>query len=102
MLLAELSMSPMDQGASVSKFVARSLKIIDESGVSYRLNPMGTCIEGEYDEVMNLIKKCYETMSSDCERIAFSIKGDWRKGKTTRLNAKVEKVQKLVGKKLKT
>ena len=47
MLLIELSMSPMDKGPSVSKWVARSLEIIDKSGLEYRLGPMGTCIEGD-------------------------------------------------------
>ena len=50
MILLEFSMSPMDKGESVSEQVSRSLKIIDESGVPYRLNPMGTVLEGEFDE----------------------------------------------------
>ena len=41
MVLLEFSMSPMDKGESVSNYVSRSLKIISESGVDYRLNPMG-------------------------------------------------------------
>ena len=52
MLLIELSMSPMDKGPSVSKWVARSLEIIDRSGLDYRLGPMGTCIEGEWLPMM--------------------------------------------------
>jgi uncharacterized protein YqgV (UPF0045/DUF77 family) len=48
MILLEFSMSPMDKGESVSEQVSRSLKIIDESGVPYRLNPMGTVLEGEF------------------------------------------------------
>ena len=51
MVLLEFSMSPMDKGESVSKYVSRSLNIVDESGVDYRLNPMGTVLEGEWDEV---------------------------------------------------
>ena len=46
MLLLEFSMSPLGKGESVSKYVARSLDIIDKSGVDYRLNPMGTVLEG--------------------------------------------------------
>ena len=52
MLLAEISMWPMDKGESVSAYVAQVFDIIDRSGVPYRLGPLGTCLEGEYDEVM--------------------------------------------------
>ena len=94
MLLIELSMSPMDKGASVSKWVARSLEIIDRSGLDYRLGPMGTCMEGEWDEVMDVVRKCWKAMSRDCARITFSVKGDWRKGPRGRLSAKVAAVEK--------
>jgi uncharacterized protein YqgV (UPF0045/DUF77 family) len=46
MVLLEFSMSPLGKGESVGKYVARSLDIIDKSGVDYRLNPMGTVLEG--------------------------------------------------------
>ena len=72
-VLAEFSMSPMDQGTSLSKYVARSLEIIADSGVPYRLGPMGTCLEGEWDEVMGVIARCHERMSVDCERITCSM-----------------------------
>lgn len=99
-ILAEFSMSPMDKGESVSEYVARSLGIVAESGVAYRLGPMGTCLEGEWDEVMGVIRQCYERMSQDCGRITCSIKLDIRKGKQGRLTAKIEKVERLLGRKL--
>jgi uncharacterized protein (TIGR00106 family) len=102
MLLIELSMSPMDKGPSVSKWVARSLEIIDRSGLPYRLGPMGTCIEGEWDEVMDVVRKCWNRMSKDSVRITFSIKGDWRRGAKSRLDSKVSKVETLVRRKLRT
>ena len=102
MLLIELSMSPMDKGPSVSKWVARSLEIIDRSGLDYRLGPMGTCIEGEWDEVMRVVTRCWKRMSRDCVRITFSVKGDWRKGSKGRLQSKVDAVEKSLGRKLRT
>lgn len=68
--------SPLSKGESVSKYVARSLDIIDKSGLEYRLNPMGTVIEGEWDKV------------------------DYRKGKTGRITAKIESLEKKLKKKL--
>ncbi len=102
MVLLEFSMSPMDKGESVSPYVSRSLDIISNSGVSYRLNPMGTCLEGEWDEVMSVVKQCYEKMSSDCNRITCAIKIDYRKGKSGRLDSKMASVEAKLGKKLNT
>ncbi|MBI1820631.1 MAG: MTH1187 family thiamine-binding protein [Nitrospirae bacterium] len=102
MVLLEFSMSPLDKGESVGEYVSRSLKIIDESGVDYRLNPMGTVLEGEWDEVFDVVKKCFHQMSKDCNRISTTIKVDYRKGKTGRLDSKVESVEKRLNKKLKT
>jgi uncharacterized protein (TIGR00106 family) len=102
MLLAEFSLTPLDKGASVSRWVSRSLDIIDRSGVPYRLGPMGTCLEGEWDQVMGVLKACFENMAEDCGRISISLKGDWRKGASGRLTAKIEKVEATLGRRLKT
>ena len=101
MVLLEFSMSPMDKGESVSNYVSRSLEIISESGIDYRLNPMGTVLEGEWDEVMTVVKQCYETMRSDCKRITCSIKIDYRYEQGGRLVTKMSSVEKRLGKKLK-
>ena len=102
MLLLEFSMYPTDKGASVSPYVARSLEIIDRSGLPYRLGPMGTTVEGEYDEVMAVVRACYERMSEDCDRIACQLKLDWRRGGSGRLEGKVDKLRRLTGRDLQT
>ncbi|ABK44683.1 protein of unknown function DUF77 [Magnetococcus marinus MC-1] len=96
-VLVEFSMTPLDKGESVSTYVARSLEIISNSGLPYKLGPMGTCIEGEWDEVMAVIKQCYEKMNSDCNRISISIKADVRSGKTGRLEGKIQSVEAKLG-----
>ena len=98
MILLEFSMSPMDKGESVSEQVSRSLRIIDESGVPYRLNPMGTVLEGEFDDVMGVVKQCYETMKKDCKRITCGIKIDYREGKSGRLESKMASIVNKLGK----
>jgi len=102
MLLAEFSLTPLDKGASVGRWVARSLDVVDRSGVPYRLGPMGTCVEGEWDVVFGLLKACFDAMAGDCERVSISFKGDWRRGASGRLTAKIEKVEELLGRKLET
>jgi len=100
-ILLEFSMTPISKGESVSKYVARSLEVIDKSGLDYRVNPMGTVIEGEWDEVFYLVKKCYERMKRDCDRISTVIKVDYRKGEKGRITAKIESLEKRLKKKLK-
>ncbi|MDH4228902.1 MAG: MTH1187 family thiamine-binding protein [Nitrospirota bacterium] len=102
MVLVEFSMTPLDKGESVSEYVARSLDIIDKSGVAYRLTPMGTCLEGEWDEVFGVIRQCFERMGADCNRITTSIKVDYRKGAAGRLEGKVASVENRLGRKLAT
>ena len=95
--LVEFSMTPLDKGASVSTYVSRSIDIVDKSGLPYRLNAMGTILEGRWQECMNVISKCYERMSSDCERISCSIKIDYRRDKGGRLDAKPKRVEEILG-----
>ena len=102
MVLLEFSMSPLGKGESVGQYVARSLEIIDKSGVEYRLNPMGTVLEGEWDKVFGVVKKCFQRMSKDCGRISCVIKVDYRRGHTGRLSGKVASVEKRLKRKLKT
>ena len=102
MVLLEFSMSPLGKGESVGEHVARSLEIIDQSGLDYRLHAMGTVVEGEWDEVFAVVKRCFEAMSADCDRITCSIKLDYRKGASGRLAAKVRSVEEKLGRQLKS
>ena len=102
MVLLEFSMSPLGKGESVGQYVAQSLEIVDQSGLDYRLNPMGTVLEGDWDDVFGIVKQCYERMRNDCNRISCSIKVDYRKGAKGRLSGKVMSVEKRLGRKLKT
>lgn len=101
-VLLEFSMTPLDKGESVSKYVSRSLDVIDKSGISYQLTPMGTILEGEWDEVMGVVKACYEVMNQDCVRISSTIRIDARQKGSNRLKSKIAKVESLVGRELET
>jgi uncharacterized protein (TIGR00106 family) len=97
MVLLEFSMFPLDKGESVSKYVARSIDIIDRSGLAYQTHSMGTVLEGEFDEAMDVVRRCYETMAADCNRIECSIKIDSRKGAFGRLQAKISSIEEKLG-----
>ena len=102
MVLLEFSMTPISRGESVSAYVARSLDIVDRSGLPYQLTPMGTILEGEWAEVMAVVTACFEAMSADCARVGTQIRIDYRAGKGGRLKAKVEAVERTLGRKLST
>jgi uncharacterized protein (TIGR00106 family) len=102
MLLAEFSIWPMDKGESVGEYVARALDIVDKSGLPYKLGPLGTCVEGEWHEVMAVIQRCFDALEKDCNRITCTVKCDWRRGKSGALTSKVESVEKRLGRKLRT
>lgn len=102
MVLLEFSVSPLGKGESVSQYVARSLEIIDASGLDYRLHAMGTIVEGELDQVLDVMRRCVEAMTADCDRVSCSAKLDFRRGHSGRLESKVASVQRKVGRPLKT
>ena len=92
-VIVELSIFPMDKGESLSPYVARALKTIQDSGLPYELNPMGTCVEGEWDEVMALVDRCFQALQKDCNRISLALKADYRKGPAGRMKGKVASVK---------
>ena len=99
-MLTEFSIVPLGVGSSLSDKLSIVLKIIDESGMSYKVNPMGTVVEGEWDDTMDLIKKCRDELMKNEERVIISIKIDDRKSKTNRINEKVASVERKLGKSL--
>jgi uncharacterized protein (TIGR00106 family) len=102
MTLMELAMIPLDKGDSFSKYVAKSLDIIDLSGLDYRLTPMGTVIEGDWDDLLALLDRCFKALEEVSDRISISVKFDHRKGKTGRLSGKIKSVEHKLGRALKT
>jgi uncharacterized protein (TIGR00106 family) len=102
MVLLEFAMYPLGQGESLSRYVARSLDIIDRSGLAYRLTPMGTILEGEWSEVMAVVTQCFEAMRADCPRVEVALKVDYREGEASRLDSKIAAVEAQLGRKLRT
>jgi uncharacterized protein (TIGR00106 family) len=100
-VLVEFSVVPIGAGVSVSPQIAKVLKIVAESGLPYKANPMGTVLEGDWDAVMGVVKKCHAEVMKEAERAITSIKVDDRKGKEERLEKKLESVEKKLGMKLK-
>jgi uncharacterized protein (TIGR00106 family) len=102
MVLLEFAMSPHGQGESLSAHVARILDVIDKSGVPYQLTPMGTILEGSFDDVMKVVGDCFRTLEPDCARIGMNLKLDYRAGTGSRLKSKIDAVEKQLGRELRT
>lgn len=100
MVLLEFSMSPFDKGESLSPYVSRVLNVVDKSGVSYKLTPMGTILEGEWDEVFKVVTDCFRELEKDCNRISTNIRIDYRKGDSSRMEQKIRSIEKQLNKNL--
>ena len=100
-MLAIFSTFPVDTGQSLSKDVAGVIKLIDESGLDYQTTAMGTLVEGEWDEVMDLIKRCHQTLRKNSIRVYTKISIDDREGATGRLKGKVADIEKILGREVK-
>jgi len=100
-MLAEFSIVPLDKGVSLSEYVSKVIDLVDESELDYQLTPMGTIVEGDWDEVMGLIKQCHHTMKEHSNRVETKIIIDDRKGAKDRITGKIDSVEKKLGKELK-
>ena len=100
-MLLELSVIPLGRGRSISTDVADLVKIIDASGLDYRLTAAGTIIEGTWDQVTDVAKKCHTEMRKKTERVLTLMKVDDYADRGGRLTAAVESVENKIGKPVK-
>jgi uncharacterized protein (TIGR00106 family) len=98
----EFSMIPLDKGPSFSRYVARILTLVDQSGLEYQLTPMGTIVEGEWDDLLALLSRCFQDLQREADRISLQVKFDYRRGPAGRLKKKVLSVQSRAERPLKT
>lgn len=90
----QFAIFPLDRGESLSSSVSKAVRIIEESGLSYTLGPMGTSIEGEWNEIMEVITRCFEMLQKESNRIYLVLNADYRKGRKDGISGKVLSIQK--------
>ena len=88
-MIAEFSIVPIGVGESLSAHVARAFEVIKASGVAYEHHAMGTNLEGDWDDVMGVIKACRDRLLEASNRVSLSIKIDDRVGVSNGLQRKV-------------
>ena len=99
-MLVELTIIPMGGDSHTSDELAEVLKLIDESGLRYQLTPSATCIEGNWEEVMAVIRLCHERVRARCPHVVTNIKIEDEDGATDKLAANVASVEAKVGRPL--
>jgi uncharacterized protein (TIGR00106 family) len=99
-MLASFSVVPMGTGDGVKNLIAEALAIVDASGLPYKLGAMHTTIEGDADQVMDVIMRCHRRVLELSPRVLTSITLDDRKGATGRMEGKVKDVEDILGKRL--
>ncbi len=100
-MLLELSVIPLGRGRSIGADIADLVRIIDTSGFDYRLTATGTIIEGSWDQLMDVARKCHTEMRKKTERVITFMKVDDYAERTGRLTAAVASVEGKVGRPLK-
>ena len=100
-MIVQFSIIPIGKGPSLGDDIAKVLRIVENSGLPYKLNPMGTVVEGKWEDVMSLIKKCHGSVLKGSERVVTSISIDDRKKSRNRIEEKVRSVEKRLNKSLK-
>lgn len=94
-MIVAFSISPVasDDTGSVSEAVAAAVRVVRESGLPHETNSMFTNIEGEWDEVMAVVKRAVDVVAEVSPRVGLVLKADIRPGWTGELTAKVERVE---------
>ena len=99
-MLAESSITPVGGDSHLSSRIAEALKIIDASGLRYQLTPMGTCVEGEWDEVINVIKLCHDRIRGLSPHVFTTVRIEDEEGEREKLTRNVSSVEEKAGRAL--
>ena len=100
-MLIQFSIIPVGSGSSIGGRLVEVLKIVDGSGLPYKVNSMGTVVEGEWEELFRLVRKCHRTMMKKEERVLTTITIDDRRGKSSMIEEKVKSLEKRLQRPLK-
>ncbi|GAA1960388.1 MTH1187 family thiamine-binding protein [Nocardioides panacihumi] len=98
-MLVAFSIAPAtsDESGGVAEAVAAAVKVVRDSGLPNETNAMFTNVEGEWDEVMAVVKRAVEVVSEHTPRVSLVLKADIRPGFTGELTAKVQRVEQALG-----
>ena len=96
-MLVEFSILPLGVGEHLSRPIAEVLKIIDCSGLPYKLTPTSTCIEGDWVNVMEVIRQCRVRMLEESKHVVTFLKIEDEEGATNKLTDNIASVEEKAG-----
>ena len=92
-MLVAFSVTPIGTGEAVGEAVAEAVRVVRDSGLPNRTDAMFTTVEGDWDEVMAVVKRAVAAVAAQAPRVSLVLKADIRPGVTGALTAKVETVE---------
>ncbi|MBB0243686.1 MTH1187 family thiamine-binding protein [Streptomyces alkaliphilus] len=92
-MIVAFSVTPIGAGEDVGEAVAEAVRVVRESGLPNRTDAMFTSVEGEWDEVMDVVRRAVEAVRARSPRVSVVLKADIREGVTDGLTSKVETVE---------
>jgi uncharacterized protein (TIGR00106 family) len=96
-MLVAFSVTPLGVGEAVAEYVAEAVRVVRESGLPNQTDAMFTTIEGEWDEVMAVVKQAVDAVAARAPRVSVTLKADIRPGVTGALQSKVERIEHYLG-----
>ncbi|MEU4354372.1 MTH1187 family thiamine-binding protein [Streptomyces virginiae] len=96
-MIAAFSVTPLGVGEEVGEYVADAVRVVRESGLPNRTDAMFTTIEGDWDQVMDVIRRAVAAVEERAPRVSFVLKADIRPGVTDGITSKVETVERHLG-----
>jgi uncharacterized protein (TIGR00106 family) len=92
-MIVAFSVTPLGVGEEVSGVVALAVQVVRSSGLPNHTDAMFTTIEGEWDEVMDVVKRAVDVVAEVAPRVSVVLKADIRPGVTDGLTSKVESLE---------
>ena len=92
-MLVAFSVTPLGVGDAVGEYVADAVRVVRDSGLPNRTDAMFTTVEGDWGEVMAVVKRAVDAVAEKAPRVSVVLKADIRRGTTGALTAKVESLE---------
>ena len=96
-MLFELSMVPLNGHVHISSEIAEVVRVIDAAGLAYCLTPTGTCVEGTWDEVMPVIRRCHDQMRRLAPHVLTTVSIEDEEGAKDMLEKNIASVKEKAG-----
>jgi uncharacterized protein (TIGR00106 family) len=92
-MLIAFSITPLGTGEGVGEIVAEAVRVVRASGLPNQTDSMFTILEGDWDEVMAVVKDAVDAVAARAPRVSLVLKADLRPGVTDGLTSKVETIE---------